>query len=249
MLGIVIQARTGSTRLPNKMLLPFHASKGILELLLEKLRNSFNNLPIIVATTTNNRDDVIVELCLKNKIKYFRGSENNVLQRFIDVANKFSLTKIIRVCADNPFLSMEALSVLISKFPNSDLDYMSFQTSNGVPVIRTQYGFWTEAVTLIALKRIKKQTNSSNFLEHVTNYIYDHPESFNIKFLEIQSFFEQKTKIRMTLDTHEDYLLLQEIYKEYIELQERTLRSLVELVSKNRIWLEKMNLQMIKNKK
>ena len=92
MLGIVIQARTGSTRLPNKMLLPFHASKGILELLLEKLRNSFNNLPIIVATTTNNRDDVIVELCLKNKIKYFRGSENNVLQRFIDVANKFSLT-------------------------------------------------------------------------------------------------------------------------------------------------------------
>ena len=53
----------------------------------------------------------------------------------------------------------------------------------------------------------------------------------------------------MTLDTHEDYLLLQEIYKEYIELQERTLRSLVELVSKNRIWLEKMNLQMIKNKK
>ena len=174
MLGIVIQARTGSTRLPNKMLLPFYASKGILELLLEKLRNSFNNLPIIVATTTNNRDDVIVELCLKNKIKYFRGSENNVLQRFIDVANKFSLTKIIRVCADNPFLSMEALSVLISKFPNSDLDYMSFQTSNRVPVIRTQYGFWTEAVTLIALKRIKKQTNSLNFLEHVTNYIYDH---------------------------------------------------------------------------
>ena len=249
MLGIVIQARTGSTRLPNKMLLPFNASKGILELLLEKLRNSFNNLPIIIATTTNNRDDLIVELCLKNKIKYFRGSENNVLQRFIDVANKFNLTKIIRVCADNPFLSMEALSVLISKFQNSDIDYMSFQTSSGVPVIRTQYGFWTEAVTLLALKRIKKQTNSLKFLEHVTNYIYDNPESFNIKFLEIQSFFEKKPKIRMTLDTLEDYLLLQEIYKEYIVLQERTLRSLVELVSNNRIWLEKMNLQMIKNKK
>ncbi|MAU37620.1 MAG: glycosyl transferase family 2 [Flavobacteriales bacterium] len=249
MLGIVIQARTGSNRLPNKMLLPFYASKGVLELLLEKLRNTFNNVPIIVATTTNTRDDVIVKLCLKNKINYFRGSEHNVLHRFIDVANKFNLTKIIRVCADNPFLSMEALSVLISKFPNSDLDYMSFQTSNGVPVITTQYGFWAEAVTLIALKRIKKQTNSLKFLEHVTNYIYDHPESFNIKFLEIQSFFEQKPNIRMTLDTHEDYLLLQEIYKEYIVLQERTLRSLVELVSNNRIWLEKMNLQMIKNKK
>ena len=154
MLGIVIQARTGSTRLPNKMLLPFHSSKGVLELLLEKLCNASNDIPIIVATTTNNRDDRIVELCLKNKINYFRGSENNVLQRFIDVANKFNLKRIIRVCADNPFLSMEALDVLITKFENVDLDYLSFKTSKDVPVIKTQYGFWTEGVTLLALKKI-----------------------------------------------------------------------------------------------
>jgi spore coat polysaccharide biosynthesis protein SpsF len=249
MLGIVIQARTGSNRLPNKMLLPFHSSKGVLELLLDKLCNMFNDIQIIVATTTNNRDDRIVELCLKNKINYFRGSENNVLQRFIDAADKFNLTRIIRVCADNPFLSMEALSVLITKFQNSDFDYLSFQTSDGVPVIKTQYGFWTEAVTLLALKKIEKHTNSLNYLEHVTNYIYEHPESFNIKLLFIDSFVEQQRSIRMTLDTHEDYLLLREIYNEYVTLKERTLRSLLDLVSKNRIWIDKMNLQILKNRK
>lgn len=249
MLGIVIQARTGSNRLPNKMLLPFHSSKGVLELLLEKLCNRFNALPIIVATTTNNIDDRIVELCLKNKINYFRGSENNVLQRFIDVANKFNLTRIIRVCADNPFLSMEALSVLITKFQNSDFDYLSFQTSKGVPVIKTQYGFWAEGVSLSALKKIQEYTNSLTYLEHVTNYIYEHPKKFNIKFLRLESFIEQNQSIRMTLDTYEDYLLLKEIYNEYVILKEKTLRSLIELVSKNTIWLDKMNLQILKNTK
>ena len=249
MLGIVIQACTGSNRLPNKMLLPFYSSKGVLELLLEELINNFNYLPIIVATTENMRDDKIIELCLKHKINYYRGSESNVLERFIEVGNKFNLTKIIRVCADNPFLSMDDLYVLIQKFQNLDLDYLSFQTSKGVPVIKTQYGFWAEGVTLQALKKIQKNTNSLIYLEHVTNYIYENLQKFNAEFINIDSFIEQHNYIRMTLDTHEDYLFLKEIYNEYVILKERTLKSLIELVHTNKTWLEKMNLQILKNKK
>ena len=249
MLGIVIQARTGSNRLPNKMLLPFYSSKGVLELLLEKLSNNFNNLPIILATTESQNDDKIVELCLKHNINYFRGSENNVLARFIDVGNHFNLDRIIRICADNPFLSMTDLNFLIQRFQNSDLDYLSFQTSKGVPVIKTQYGFWAEAVSLEALKKIQKNTDSLIYLEHVTNYIYENLKKFNTEFVNIDSFVENHNNIRMTLDTHEDYLFLKEIYNEYILLKEVSLRSLIELVSTNKIWLDKMRLQILKNTK
>ena len=249
MLGIVIQARTGSNRLPNKMLLPFYSSKGVLELLLENLIDNSKNLPIIVATTESRKDDKIVEICLKHKINYFRGSENNVLERFIDVGNHFDLKQIIRVCADNPFLCMTDLNFLVKRFQNSDLDYLSFQTSKGVPVIKTQYGFWAEAVSLQALKKIQKGTDSLIYLEHVTNYIYENLKKFNTEFIKIDSFVESYNNIRMTLDTHEDYLLLKEIYNEYILMKEVSLRSLMELVSANNIWLEKMRLQILENKK
>ena len=95
MLGIVIQARLGSKRLHNKILLPFYKSKGVLELVIENLLENFNNLPIIVATTNSSCDDKIITLCLKHKINYYRGSEKNVLERFVDIGDKFSLTKII----------------------------------------------------------------------------------------------------------------------------------------------------------
>jgi len=247
MLGIVIQARLGSKRLPNKMLLPFYERKGVLELMIENLLENFNNLPIIVATTNSPCDDKIITLCLKHKINYYRGAEKNVLERFVDIGDKFSLTKIIRVCADNPFLSMEYLDILIQKFEKSDADYLSFQTSKGLPVIKTHYGFWAEGVTLEALKKIQKSTNKAIYLEHVTNFIYENSADFKIEFTNIDSFIEKHHSIRMTLDTYEDYLLLKEIYSEYILLERTTLRSLIDFVYANNTWLEKMNLQILNN--
>ncbi|MBT7377357.1 MAG: glycosyl transferase family 2 [Candidatus Marinimicrobia bacterium] len=247
MLGIVIQARLGSKRLPNKMLLPFYEGKGVLELLIEDLLINFNNLPIIIATTGSIRDDPIIKLCLKHKVNYYRGSETNVLERFVDVANKFSLKKIIRVCADNPFLNMEYLNILIQNFSKSDADYLSFQTSKNIPVIRTHYGFWAEGVTLEALKKIQRNTNKAIYLEHVTNFIYENSVEFKIEFTNIDSFIEQHNSIRMTLDTYEDYLLLKEIYSKYILLERTTLRSLIDFVYANNTWLEKMNLQILNN--
>ena len=231
------------------MLLPFYSSKGVLELLLEKLLASFNNFPIIVATTENPKDDKIVELCMKLKVNYFRGSENNVLERFIDVGNNFDLDKIIRICADNPFLSMTDLNLLIQKFQNSDLDYLSFHTSKGMPAIKTQYGFWAEAVSLEALMQVQKHTESLIFLEHVTNYIYENLNKFNTEFIKIDFFVEKHKDIRMTLDTYEDFLFLKQIYSEYILLKEVSLKSLIKLVLSNKIWLEKMRLQILKNTK
>ena len=103
---IIIQARTGSTRLPQKMILPFYENEGIFSLLLKKLTITFDKNDIILATSVNENNDVLVEIAERYGIKYFRGSENDVLQRFIDAAKEFNAENIIRVCADNPFLDI-----------------------------------------------------------------------------------------------------------------------------------------------
>ncbi|MDB4710952.1 hypothetical protein OAF16_04405, partial [Flavobacteriales bacterium] len=103
--GIIIQARTGSTRLPNKIILPFYKEKGILELIVERI-NKYTDIPIVVATTKNPKDDAIVKIASKNGVGCYRGSENNVLSRFIETAKKNNFKNIIRICADNPFLDI-----------------------------------------------------------------------------------------------------------------------------------------------
>ena len=123
MLGIIIQARLGSTRLPGKVTLPFYNGKGILELIIDNLSSNFKNTPIIIATTNRQNDDEIFKLANDKNIKCFRGSENNVLDRFIHAAEYFGLTEIIRVCSDNPFLNISSLKFLINNFNKSEYDY------------------------------------------------------------------------------------------------------------------------------
>ena len=103
-LGIIIQARSNSSRLPNKVVLPFYKNKGILELIIEKLKNT--NYKIFIATTINKDDDVIEQIALKNNLQYFRGSEKNVLSRFIRIAQENNLKYVLRVCSDNPFINI-----------------------------------------------------------------------------------------------------------------------------------------------
>ena len=152
---IIIQARTGSTRLPQKMILPFYENEGIFSLILKRLTSIINKNNIILATSTNENNDVLIDIAKSYGVNYFRGSENDVLQRFIDAADEFNANKIIRVCADNPFLDLEFLNFLLDNFEKSDYDYMSFMTSKGCPTIKTHYGFWAEAVTLNALKKCR----------------------------------------------------------------------------------------------
>ena len=181
-IGIIIQARLGSKRLPNKMLLNFHDGKGILEILIERLVAADLNIPIIVTTTKNKIDDPIIELGKKKKVKTFRGSEDDVLQRFIDTAEYFDLSNIIRICADNPFIDIIDLKKMIHNFRKSDSDYWCFYVGNKKPTILSHYGFWAEATTLKVLKKIQNETDEKIAHEHVTYYIYSHTEIDNIHF-------------------------------------------------------------------
>jgi len=208
--GFVIQARIGSSRLPSKILLPFFEGKSIFDLLIEKLQSNFS-LPIILATSQNKENDILEQIASKKGILIYRGSENNVLGRFIFAANEFNIKKIIRICSDNPFLDVAELKTLIHFSENSDFDYVSFIVDK-IPSIKTHFGFWTEFVTFQALEKVDSFTSLPLYHEHVTNFIYENPNLFNVHFLEPNKKIFGRKDIRMTLDTEQDFNLLSEIY-------------------------------------
>jgi spore coat polysaccharide biosynthesis protein SpsF len=209
--GFIIQARIGSTRLPSKIILPFFEEKSIFDLLIEKLQINFS-IPIVLATSENSENDVLEDVALKKGILVYRGSENDVLLRFINAANKFNFNRIIRICSDNPFLDTDELHRLVNFIINNDYDYVSFDI-DGKPCIKTHFGFWTEYVTLEALEKANKLTSLLLYHEHVTNFVYENPDKFNIHFLQPSEKVFGRNDIRMTLDTEQDFKMLSEIYK------------------------------------
>lgn len=218
--GIIIQARMGATRLPGKMIRPFYEEKGILELLLQRLKERFarkQEIVMLVATTVNPSDNLIEEIGERCGFSVFRGSEEDVLRRFIDAASYAGTGRLIRICADNPFLDMDAVEMLAGRINAQYHDYIAFSTSEGIPTIKTHYGFWPEAVRSDALKRVAEATTESLYREHVTNYIYTHPDGFTIDLIPIPRQVEENSNIRLTLDTPEDFEMQRTIYARCME--------------------------------
>lgn len=212
-IGIIIQARLGSSRFPAKLIQPFTGNDLLIDVIIKKIFPYRNEFSIIVATTTNKSDDKLVSVCNKYPVSIFRGSENNVLQRFIDTANAFGIKKIIRVCSDNPFFDVTGTMKFLD-FVTEDVDYVSYKMNNGLPTIKSHLGFWGEFVTLAALKKVSQLTKVQVYTEHVTNYIYSHPEKFQIHLICAPNGIGNEYNMRFTLDTPEDYHILKEIYNE-----------------------------------
>ncbi len=211
-IAFVIQVRTGSTRLAHKMVKKFWNNKSIPEIIIEKLRNNFPDIKIILATTDKIEDLFFRNVANFYEIDFFQGNETDVLKRFIDAAEYYSVQKIIRICADNPFLDMKQMEYLTDNIDDEN-DYISFNI-NGVPSIKTHFGFWAEYVRLDALKKIQVSTKDILYLEHVTNFIYTHPELFKINFLDPNQRIKDAENIRMTIDTAADFDTAQQIYKQ-----------------------------------
>ncbi|MGV8092783.1 MAG: cytidylyltransferase domain-containing protein [Mangrovibacterium sp.] len=211
--SIIIQARTGSTRMPQKVILPFYQSRSIIGILFERLLSTCP-VPVILATTTSPSDDPLAEIAAQYSVKLFRGPEDNVLGRFILAAEEYGCRNIVRVCADNPFLSASSINQLIENFSETPADYMSFVFSEDRPSIRTHFGFFAEITRLEALKKVASLTHEKLYLEHVTNFLYTHPELFDIHFLKAPEIIFNRKDIRLTLDTPKDFALQQQIFSE-----------------------------------
>lgn len=214
--GVIIQARLGSTRLPHKILKDFYGSKTLLEIVISNLQK-VAGVKIIVATSINPDNDKLETFLKERNITVFRGSEDDVLSRFIGAAKANSIDGIVRICSDNPFLDWHGVAALIGKAKESNADYIGYRINN-TPSIKTHFGFWGEYVTLDSLKRVAATTDEKSAHEHVTIHIYTHPDEYKCEWIECPSFLQGRNDIRLTVDNIEDFGNAQEVFKALCEI-------------------------------
>jgi spore coat polysaccharide biosynthesis protein SpsF (cytidylyltransferase family) len=110
--------------LPKKVLRPFHHQESILDIILNRLKAL--GLPIVLATTTSEDDKAIVQLAQKHQVGYFCGEEHDVLQRFLGVIDQEGFDFVFRICADNPFLSVELMQEVLAEAHNLDFSHLHY---------------------------------------------------------------------------------------------------------------------------
>ncbi len=214
-IGIIIQARMGSTRLPNKILKVFYGGKTLLDTVIGNLQKT-GCTKIVVATSVNPNNDELESFLHERNISIYRGAEDDVLSRFIGAAEANGIDGIVRICSDNPFLDWHGVAALIEKAKTSSADYIGYRINN-TPSIKTHFGFWGEYVTLDALKRVAATTNEKPAHEHVTIHIYTHPEEYKCEWIECPEFLQGRNDIRLTVDNIEDFQNAQEVFKTLYE--------------------------------
>ncbi len=243
--GIIVQARTGSKRLSDKILRTIGDDTTFLDFLLSRLSTLDSSLPLVVATTVHNSDARILQIANKHSIPTFRGSETDVLGRFISCAETFEFDTIIRICADNPFVCLHSIEELCLKYLNQD--YLSFEI-NGRPSILSHCGFFAEMVSVLALRRVKREF-AAGCDEHVTNCIYTNRDRFHVTLLPIQLTSDY---IRCTLDTSEDLRVLRTIHDQWYEpLEHKSFKyhDLVNFITRRPALLASMRSTIEKNQK
>lgn len=200
----IVQARMGSNRLPGKVLMDLKGN-SVLGHVIERL----NSVPLIdevvIATTTKSDDELIVEEAKRLNVSYYRGDEENVLSRYYEAAKLFNADTIVRVTSDCPLIDPEVTNNTIKLFYRGTFDYVSNTIDRSFP-----RGLDTEVFSIKSLETSFNKCYTEDHKEHVTPYIYQHPHLFNMGFYKGE---ENYSDYRWTLDTQEDYQLINEIYQ------------------------------------
>ena len=180
-ISLIVQARSNSSRLESKMT-KFLDNANILEWVLKRARKSKKVNQFILATTHNPKDKELIKIGKKNRFKIFKGSDQNVLQRFYECAKNFKSRIIVRVCADNPLIDAREIDHLIDKFKKGNFDYLynTMQTSNNF----NADGFGAEIFSYDTLFKTYKFAKKKRDKEHVTTFIRNNRKLFKIKCLE-----------------------------------------------------------------
>ena len=202
MIGCIIQARMGSTRLPGKIMKKIYDEMPVLKFQLEQLKSSKQIDKIVIATTNLPADDLIVDFCKNNKIEYFRGQSKDVLDRYYNCAKKFQFSVIIRITSDNPLIDPKIVDNTIQKFLNTKCDFMSTDP-NTYPL-----GFAVEVFSFEALEKSWKEATLPSEREHVTPYFFKNKDLFKQNNF---SYKEKQSHIRCTIDTDLDFKLVVQI--------------------------------------
>jgi spore coat polysaccharide biosynthesis protein SpsF (cytidylyltransferase family) len=244
----IIQARMGSTRLPGKVLLKIQG-KPILWHIVNRLKFSRSINKIVISTSTSRSDDKIELFAKGNNIDFFRGSENDVLDRVYKTALKFSADTILRITGDCPCVDPFLIDNLIKMFETQKYDYVAIATGAGAINIKENKfpdGLDAEYFSFETLKNTWENAKSPIDREHVTPYMWKVKGRFRNGTLYSKNDY---SNIRLTLDHKEDLNLIKKIYNALYEKDRCfNLKDIIKLIESNPILVE-MNKKFIGKEK
>lgn len=202
----IMQVRTGSTRFPNKVLKEI-LGKSMLEHTIERVKKAKLIDEIIIATTTERQDDIIEKWANDNGLKCYRGSTEDVLDRYYQAAKKFKVDPIVRLEPDDPLKDPTVVDKIIKFYlDNKDkLDYASNTIKSTFPE-----GQDVEIFSFAALERAWTEAKKSSEREHVTPYIWNHPDKFRLANVVHEG--ENLAHLRWTVDYPDDLEFVRQVY-------------------------------------
>jgi spore coat polysaccharide biosynthesis protein SpsF len=227
----IVQARMGSTRLPGKVLQDL-AGEPMLARVVNRTCRAKTLQEVVIATTTNVVDDVIVKLCEARGWSWFRGSEEDVLDRYYRAAKKYQADFIVRITSDCPLIDPEVIDQVVQEFleRQPEVDY----ASNTWPRRTFPRGLDTEVMRMDVLERAWREDRNPAWREHVTPYIYRNPDRFRIH--NVVSPVDYSA-MRWTVDTQEDLAFVRKVY-DYFGHDRFSWREVLKVLEEHPEWVE-----------
>lgn len=207
----IIQARTASSRLPSKVLLPLGGTPMIQHIV--RRAQAANVVDeVIVATTFHTRDDMVEWYAAESGSRVVRGSEDDVLGRLCAAVSEAKNDVIVRLTGDNPFVSPALIDEVAGVVADDTVRYASNKLDRTFPI-----GVDAEAMAGDTLLDIERSTTNPSYREHATKYLRTHPDQFNTHNVTVEDVFGSEglaagPELRLTLDEPQDYQLYKLVY-------------------------------------
>jgi len=234
---VSIEARMGSTRLPGKVLLPV-GGISMLEYMISRVRTSRIITDIVVATSESSNDDLIENLCSSLNINVFRGSEENVLDRVYKATKALDADIIVELTGDCPLIDPDLIDQAVSTFLiNPGTDYLYNREYEGYPD-----GMDVQVFSSVAFERSWRSAVTQEELEHVSLHMRN-DQSLQKLYL-APNKFHNRPDIELTLDEHEDYVLIKQVIEYFLKIKKfPTLNDIIDFVDKRTSALPNKNIE------
>lgn len=191
----IIQARMGSTRLPGKVLMDI-AGRSMLAWVVSRTRCAAAIDEVVVATTESPADDAIVAECASMDVPVFRGSEDDLLDRYHRAAEAFEADTVVRITSDCPLIDPEVIDRVVAEFTDNPVDYACNTLARCYP-----RGLDVEVFSRAALEEAWHRADRPHERVHVTPYIHGNPKRFKLRSVPCE---DDHSDLRWTVDTAED---------------------------------------------
>ena len=207
---IVVQARMSSTRLPGKVMMPI-LGQTLLSRMIERLQQIKYSATLVIATSDNEEDDVIMHEAIKIGIPYYRGSKNNCLDRHYQAASEINAEYVLKIPSDCPLIDPRIIDRCLDFF---------FKSTNNYDFVRNLHpatypdGNDVEIMTMECLERTWKNGTKELELEHTTPYIWENPDLFTIGNVEWETGLDYSMSHRFTIDYLADYHFIEQVFTE-----------------------------------